>query len=81
MIFEEFNLNHCNMFLIVHIKSSLILGSSRKIQISDFCMKKKISLINISNNSGPNVESCGIPRKISDHLPFEEPTFSQTKVT
>ena len=73
------------MFFIVHIKSSLILGrsfhhkyivlSSAKLQISDFFMKKKISLINISNNNGPNVEPCGIPRQISDHLLYEEPTL------
>ena len=49
---------------MVHIKLSLILArsspyeytvlSSAKLQISDFPTKKKISLINILNNSGPN---------------------------
>ena len=73
------------MFFIVHIKSSLILGrsspheyivlSSAKLQISDFSTKNEISLINISNNSGPNIRPCGIPQKITDHLLFEEPTL------
>ena len=59
------------MFFIVHLKSSLILGrsfpheyivlSSAKLQISDFSMKKKISLMNILNSRGPNIEPCGIP--------------------
>ena len=55
------------MFFIVHIKSSLILGksfpheyivlSSVKLQqISDFSTKKKISLMDLLNNSGPNIE-------------------------
>ena len=34
-------------------------------------MKKKI-LINILNSSGPNIEPCGIPQQISDHLLYEE---------
>ena len=73
------------MFFIVHIKSSLILGrsfpheytvlSSAKLQISDFSTKKKISLMNILNNSGPNIEPWGIPWQISDHLLYEEPTL------
>ena len=64
------------MLFIVHIKFSVILGrsfpheytvlSSAKLQISDFSTKKKISLMNILNNSGPN---------ISDHLLYEEPTL------
>ena len=64
------------MCFIVNIKSSLILGrsfpheyivlSSAKLQISDFSMKKKILLMKILNNSGPNIEPCGIPRQISD---------------
>ena len=59
-----------DMFFVVHIKSSLILGrpfphecivlSSAKLQISDFSTKKKISLMNMLNNSGPNIEPCGI---------------------
>ena len=59
------------MFFIVHLKSSLILGrsfpheyivlSSAKLQISDFSMKKKISLMNILNSRGPNIEPCGTP--------------------
>ena len=62
---------------MVHIKSSLILARSfpheytvlpsAKLQISAFSMKKKISLINILKNSGPNIEPWGIPRQISDH--------------
>ena len=62
------------MFLIVHIKSSLTLRrsfsheytvlSSAKLQISDFSAKKKISLMNILSNSGPNIERWGIPRQI-----------------
>ena len=62
------------MFLVVHIKSSLILErsfpheyivlSSTKLQISDFSTKKKISLMNILTNSGPNIEPWGIPRQI-----------------
>ena len=73
------------MFFILHIKCSLILGrsfphvyialSSAKLQISDFSTKNKISLINILNNNGPNVETCGIPWEISDHLLYEEPTL------
>ena len=71
------------MFFIVHIRSCLILARSfpheyavllsAKLQISDFSTKKKISLINILNNSGPNIEPWGIPRLISDHLLYEEP--------
>ena len=73
------------MLFIVHIKSSLILGrcfpheyivlSSAKLQISNLSMKKKISLMNILNKSGPNIESWRIPRQISDHLLYEEPTL------
>ena len=29
--------------------------------------------MNILNNSGPNIEPCGITRQISDHLLYEEP--------
>ena len=43
--------------------------------MSDFSTKKKISLINILNNSGPNIEPWGIPKQISDHLLYEEPTL------
>ena len=60
------------MFFIVHNKSSLILGRyfpyesvvfpSAKLQISDFSTKKKILLINILNNGGPNIESWAMPR-------------------
>ena len=49
---KEFNLNHFNMFFVVHIKPSLILGrsfpheytvlSSAKLQVSDFSTEKKI---------------------------------------
>ena len=70
---------------MVHIKSSLILArsfpheytvlSSAKLQISDFYTKKKISLMNILNNSGPNIEPRGIPPQISDHLLYEGPTL------
>ena len=73
------------MFFIVHIRSSLVLArsfpheytvlSSAKLQISDFSTKKKISLINILNNSGPNIEPWGITRQISDHLLYEGPTL------
>ena len=73
------------MFFIVHIKSSLILGrsfpheymvlSSAKLQISDFSTKKKISLMNILNNSAPNIEPCGIPRQIPHNLLYGESTF------
>ena len=69
----------------MHIRSSLILGRSfpheytvflsAKLQNSDFSTKKKISLINILNNNGPNIEPWGIPRQISDHLLYEEPTL------
>ena len=31
--------------------------------------------MNIVNNNGPNIEPCGIPRQISDHLLYEEPTL------
>ena len=58
------------MFFIAHIKSSLILGrsfphkytalSSAKLQISEFSTKKKISLMNTLNNSGPSIEPWGI---------------------
>ena len=70
---------------MVHIKSSLILArsfpheytvlSSTKLQIFDFSAKKKISLMNILNNIGPNIEPWGIPQQISDHLLYEEPTL------
>ena len=72
------------MYFIVHIKSSLILGRSfpqvlpsPKLQISDFPTKNKISLMNISNNNGPHIEPCGIPRQTLDHLLYEEPTLVQ----
>ena len=49
-----------------HMKSFLILGrsipheyvvlSSATLQISDFSTKKKTSLMNVLNNSGPNIE-------------------------
>ena len=79
---------------MVHIKSSLILArsfpreyivlSSAKLQSSDFSTKKEISLMNILNNSGPNIEPWGVPQQISDHSLYEEPTlvlcFIQTKV-
>ena len=71
---------------MVNIKSSLILArsfpheytvlSSAKFQISDFSRKKKILLMNILNNSGPNIEPWDIPRQISDHLLYEEPTLA-----
>ena len=32
-------------------------------------------MINILNNSGPNIEPWGIPQQISDHLLYEEPTL------
>ena len=70
---------------MVHTRSSLILArsfpheytvfSSAKLQISDFSTKKEISLMNILNNSGLNIEPWGIPRQISDHLLYEEPTL------
>ena len=67
------------MFLVVHIISFLvvigrffpreyIIPSSAKLQISDFSTKKKISLMNILNNSRPNIEPGGIPRQVPDHL-------------
>ena len=66
------------MFFIVHIKSSLILGmpfpheytvlSSAKLQISYSSTENRISLMNILNNNGPNIEPCDIPVFISDHL-------------
>ena len=69
------------MFFIVHIKPALILGrffpheyivlSSAKLQIYDFSKKNKTSLMNILNKNAPNVEPCGIPRQISDHLLYE----------
>ena len=62
------------MFFIVHIKFSLILGRSfpheymvlpsEKLKISNFSTKNKISLMNIFNNSGLNIEPCGITRQI-----------------
>ena len=71
------------MFFIVHIKSSLILGtfspheyivlSSAKLQVSDFSTKMKMPLMNILNNSGDNMERCSNPQKISDYLLHEEP--------
>ena len=73
------------MFFIVNIKFSLILEesfpheytvlSSAKLQISDFSTKKKISLMNILNNSSPNIYPWGIPRQISDHLLYGETTL------
>ena len=41
--------------------------------MSDFSTKEKISLMNILNNSSPNIEPWGIPRQISDHLLNEGP--------
>ena len=70
---------------IAHIKFSLILGRSfphqntvlpsAKIQVSDFSTKNKISLMNILNNSGLNIEPWGISRQISDHFLYEKPTL------
>ena len=73
------------MFFIVHVKSSLVSGRSfpteyvvlslSKLQISDYSTKKRIPLMDIWNNSGPNIEPCVIPWQISDHLLYEEPTL------
>ena len=68
------------MLFIVHIRSSFILARSfphehTVLQIPDFSTKKKISLLNILNNSGPNIEPWGIPQQISDHLLYEVPTL------
>ena len=70
------------MFFIVHIKSSLILGtfspheyivlSSAKLQISYFSTKKKMSLMNIFNDAD-NIERCSKPQQISDYFLREEP--------
>ena len=70
---------------MVNIKSSLILArsfpyeytvlSSEKLQIFDLSTKKKILLMNILNNIGPNIEPWGIRQQISDHLLYEEPTL------
>ena len=59
------------MFFIAHIKSYLILGrsfphkytalSSAKLQISEFSTKKKISLMNTLNSSGPSIKPLGYP--------------------
>ena len=69
--FQEFELKHFDMLLIVHTKFFLVLGrsflheyillSSAKLQISDFSAKNKISLMNMLNNNGPNSEPCLIP--------------------
>ena len=40
-----------------------------------FSTKNKISLMNILNNNWSNIEPCGIPRQISDHLLYEKPTL------
>ena len=38
--------------------------------------------MNILNNNGPIIESCGISREISEHFLYEEliPMLSETKV-
>ena len=71
------------MFFIVHIKSSLLLGtfspheyivlSSAKLQVFDFSTKKEMPLMNILNNDRDNIERCSNPQKISDYLLHEEP--------
>ena len=73
------------MVFIEHMKFSFILRrsfphenielSSAKLQISDFTTKKKILLMHVLNNNGPNIEPCGIPRQISDHLLYEAPNL------
>ena len=73
------------MLFIVPIKASLILGrsfsreyiifSSAKLQRSDFSTTEKTLLMNILNNNGPNIEPYGIPRQISDHMIYQEPTL------
>ena len=42
--------------------------SSAKFQISDCSIIMSISLINILNKSGSNIDPCGIPRLIFDHI-------------
>ena len=78
-VFQEHNLNHFNMFLIVHTK---ILFDFRKIfstwiystvisKITNFWFfygKEYISLMNILNNNGSDIENCGIFSQISDHI-------------
>ena len=32
--------------------------------------------MNILNNNEPDIEPCGIPWQISDHLIYEEPTIN-----
>ena len=41
---------------------------SAKVQIFVFSMKRKRSLINMLNNNGPKIESCGTPLTISNHV-------------
>ena len=42
--------------------------SSAKLQISYSSTENRISLMNILNNNGPNIEPCDIPVLIPDHL-------------
>ena len=64
------------MFYVKHIKSSLISGRSIPHEYIAFSsVKLQIPLMNISNNSGPNIEPHGILRQISDHFLYEEPTL------
>ena len=42
--------------------------SSAKLRISDFPMKRDMLFINLLNNSRPNNDPLGIPRKTSDQL-------------
>ena len=75
-MFVKENPGKKHIFFIVHIKSSLILGRSfPHAYIVLPSAKKKILLMNLLNKSGPNIEPCGIPWQISDHLLYEEPTL------
>ena len=78
LAFNEFNLNQFNILFVSKIRFSLIslnlspheykVSSSAKWQMSDCSIVMNISLINILNKIGPNIDPRGIPRLNFDHL-------------
>ena len=83
LTFNGFLLNQNKIFFISNIRFSLMRNkflsqqyrvlSSAKLHISNFSIKKNISLMNILNSSGPNINLWGIPRKTFDQLLLADP--------
>ena len=73
LAFNEFVLNQNKIFFIWNMRFLLMCNnflsheykvlSSAKLHISGFSIKKNISIMNVWNSSGPNIDPWGIPQK------------------